>query len=194
MPVDPRATKGTPPMAKIEDVLGFWFAPGMGARWFKKDDAFDAEVKAKLGPAYAMAAAGTLGPWKQSARGCLALVILLDQVPRNLFRGDAQAFATDADARAVTRHALAEGFDQTLGQSERLFLYLPLEHSEELTDQEDCCRLVAALDEEPAWHDYALRHREVIARFGRFPHRNAILGRASSREEEDFLAEPGSSF
>ncbi len=181
-------------MTAIGDVLRFWFAEGMGGRWFKKDDAFDAEVKTNLGRAYRLAAMGALDTWKESAIGCLALVILLDQVPRNLFRGDARAFATDADARLVTRHALERGFDRALSQSERLFLYLPLEHSEDLGDQEDCCRLTAALDEQPEWHDYALRHRDVIARFGRFPHRNAILGRPSTREEEEFLTEPGSSF
>ena len=181
-------------MTGIDGVLRFWFAEGMGGRWFKKDDAFDAEVKVNLGSAYRMAAAGEFDTWKGSARGCLALVILLDQVPRNLFRGDRRAFATDAEARRVTRHALERGFDRALSQSERLFLYLPLEHSEDLGDQEECCHLTAALDEQPEWHDYALRHRDVITRFGRFPHRNAILGRASTQEEEDFLAEPGSSF
>ena len=101
---------------------------------------------------------------------------------------------TDARARAVTRHAIERGFDRALAQVKRLFLYLPLEHSESLEDQELCLRLVAALDEDPKWLDYARRHRDIIARFGRFPHRNAVLSRESTPEELAFLQEPGSSF
>jgi uncharacterized protein (DUF924 family) len=115
-------------------------------------------------------------------------------VPRNLFRGDPRAFATDAEALAVTKRTLEGGLDKALRQAERVFLYLPLEHSEDLADQELCVTLTGALDENPEWHDYALRHRDVVARFGRFPHRNAVLGRANTPEEEAFLKEPGSSF
>jgi uncharacterized protein (DUF924 family) len=180
--------------ATPDDVLEFWFAPGMEERWFKKDAAFDDEVRQALLELYEQAAAGTLVVWRQSARGALALVILLDQVPRNLFRGDPRAFATDAEALAVTKRTLEGGLDKALRQAERVFLYLPLEHSEDLADQELCVTLTGALDENPEWHDYALRHRDVVARFGRFPHRNAVLGRANTPEEEAFLKEPGSSF
>jgi uncharacterized protein (DUF924 family) len=121
-------------------------------------------------------------------------VILLDQFPRNMFRGTAEAFASDAKAREIANLALESGHDHDLAQEERLFLYLPLEHSEELADQERCVELMRALDETPLWHDYAVRHRDIIARFGRFPHRNAVLGRDSTAEECEFLMQPGSSF
>jgi uncharacterized protein (DUF924 family) len=181
-------------MSDIDAVLDFWFADGMPERWFKKDAAFDAEVRTRLAAAYESAAAGGLDDWRDSPEGCLALCILLDQVPRNMFRDDPRAFATDAKALAITRHALAHGFDRRLGQSRRMFLYLPLEHSERLADQELCCALMAPLDQNPAWHDYAVRHRDIVARFGRFPHRNAVLGRATTPAEAAFLAEAGSSF
>ena len=181
-------------MPAAEDVLAFWFAEGMNERWFKSDEAFDREVRLALKALYEQAAAGRLNDWRESARGALALVILLDQVPRNLFRGDPRAFATDAQALAVTKGALAKGLDQELRQVERMFLYLPLEHCEDLADQELCVQLIGALDENPDWCDYARRHRDIVARFGRFPHRNAVLGRESTPEEAAFLKEPGSSF
>ena len=178
----------------IAEVVEFWFGPGMKERWFECDPAFDAEVRARLGAPHERAAGGELGAWRDSAEGCLALIVLLDQAPRNLFRGQARAFATDAAARELTGHALAQGFEAALTQDQRGFLYLPLEHSETLDDQEASVRLTAALDEDPAWHDYAVRHRDIIARFGRFPHRNAALGRRSTPEEEAFLEQPNSSF
>jgi len=177
-----------------EEVLAFWYAEGMEQRWFKSDEAFDEDVRQALLPLHAQAATGRLDHWQQSARGALALVILLDQVPRNLFRGQPRAFATDAAALAVTRRALENGLDKALRQVERMFLYLPLEHCENLADQELCVTLTGQLDENPEWHDYALRHRDIVARFGRFPHRNAVLGREATPEEQDFLKEPGSSF
>ena len=137
------------PAATPDDVLGFWFAPGMKERWFVKDPAFDLEVREALGALYERAAAGTLDGWGETGRGALALVILLDQAPRNLFRDDPRAFATDAAALAVTRRALELGLDQELTQVERVFLYLPLEHCEELADQALCCELMAGLDEDP---------------------------------------------
>ena len=178
----------------IAEVVEFWFGPGMKERWFECDPAFDAEVRARLGGPREAAAAGGFGAWRDSAEGCLALIVLLDQAPRNLFRGQARAFATDAAARELTGHALAQGFEAALTQDQRGFLYLPLEHSETLDDQEASVRLTAALDEDPAWHDYAVRHRDIIARFGRFPHRNAALGRESTPEERAFLEQPNSSF
>lgn len=179
----------------VARVLGFWFGQGDDELWFKRSDAFDAAVREALAEDYERAAAGAYDAWAETAEGCLALILLLDQVPRNLFRDDLRAFATDARALAVARRAIAEGFDQRISsQSRRRFLYLPLEHSERLADQEDGCRLMGALDENPEWAEWAVKHREVIARFGRFPHRNAVLGRDSSAAEKEFLAEPGSSF
>ncbi len=178
----------------IAEVLEFWFGPGMGERWFKQDPAFDDEVRAQLGAAREAAEDGVLESWRDSAEGCLALIVLLDQAPRNLFRGRARAFATDAAARELTGHALARGFEAALTQDQRGFLYLPLEHSETLDHQDASLRLTAALDEDPSWHDYAVRHRDIIARFGRFPHRNAALGRESTPEELAFLEQPDSSF
>ncbi len=178
----------------IAEVLDFWFGPGMTEKWFVKDPAFDTEVRRRLGALHEAAAAGGFGGWRNGAEGCLALIVLLDQVPRNLFRGQARAFATDAAARELTGHALARGFDAALTQDQRGFLYLPLEHSELLEDQDLSLRLTAALDESPGWHLWALPHRDIIARFGRFPHRNAALGRPSTPEEEAFLEQPNSSF
>ena len=181
-------------MSEITSVLEFWFAPGREEVWFEKNADFDRAVRDTLAQPYETAAANGFEHWRASAQGCLALCLLLDQVPRNLFRGDPRAFATDPQARAVTRHALAQGYDRSLTQVERCFLYMPLEHSEDLVDQTDSCALMASLDERPEWHDYAVRHRDIIARFGRFPHRNETLGRASSAEEQAFLQTPNSCF
>ena len=181
-------------MTEPQEVLGFWFAEGREKQWFGGGAAFDAEVRAALSAAHDEAVAGRLDHWLETPDGCLALCILLDQYPRNVFRGTPRAFASDAQALAVAHHALAQGFESGLSQTERLFLYLPLEHSETLADQERCVRLTAGLDENPEWLDYAEAHRDIVARFGRFPHRNAILGRVCTPEEEAFLEEPGSSF
>lgn len=176
------------------EVLSFWFGPGMEERWFKKDPDFDREVRERLQGHYERARSGDYDHWMDSAKGSLALCLLLDQVPRNLFRDDRRAFATDDRARQVTICALDQGFDRALRQAERLFLYLPLEHSEDLDDQERCVELVATLDAKPDWLDYSVRHRDVIARFGRFPHRNRVMGRETTEEEAAFLEEPGSAF
>ena len=179
----------------IGRVLDFWFGPGDGDRWFKRDEALDRAVRETLADDQERAAAGAYDSWTGSARGCLALVLLMDQVPRNLFRDDPRAFATDARALDVARHAIEQGFDrQIAAQSRRGFIYLPLEHSERLTDQEDCCRLMASLDEDKKWAEWAIMHRDVIARFGRFPHRNAVLGRDTSEAEQEFLAQPNPAF
>ncbi len=180
--------------AAIAEIIDFWFAPGMEKRWFVRDHDFDTEVRTRLADWYECAATGGLDHWWDTPPGCVALCLLLDQVPRNLFRGQSQAFATDAAARAVARHAVDRGFDRGLPQVQRLFLYLPFEHSESLADQDVSVRLIGQLTDNPEWLDYAIRHRDVILRFGRFPHRNAALGRASTAEETAFLATPGSSF
>jgi uncharacterized protein (DUF924 family) len=181
-------------MSALEDVLGFWFAEGREEQWFATGEAFDGAVRRTLLSHLEAARLGKYDDWRREPRGCLALVILFDQVPRNVFRGTPRAFIHDAAAREVTRHALALGFDRALGPVERVFLYLPLEHSEDLKDQQDCVRLVAVLENAAEFLSYAERHRDVIARFGRFPHRNAVLGRESSEEELEFLQQPNSSF
>ena len=181
-------------MTALEEVLGFWFAEGRQAQWFESSGSFDSECRRVLLPHLEALRAGRYASWRREPRGCLASCILLDQVPRNVYRGTPRAFALDAEARALTRHALKEGFDRALSDVERVFLYLPLEHSEDLTDQQDCVRLIAALGAKNEWLSYAERHLEVIRRFGRFPHRNAILGRESTEEELAFLKEPNASF
>ena len=187
------------------DILAFWFGrpgePGYGqprGEWFRKDAGFDAAIRSRFLPGVEAALAGDLDAWADDRQGLLALLILLDQFPRNLFRGEARAFAGDEQARRLAGLALARGWDQPLSAVEKLFVYLPFEHSESLADQE---RSVALFSTLAAGHpgcegflDYAHRHHEVIARFGRFPHRNAALGRPSTPEETSYLAQPGSGF
>ncbi len=184
----------------IQRVTAFWFAdpgaPGLGQTrpiWFEEDPAFDEEVRARFTRDLERAAAGELDRLTATPEGCLALVILLDQFPRNAFRGTPRAFETDAKAREVANSALARDFDRRLTPVQRQFLYMPFQHSESLADQDRSVALFRALGDEQSL-DYALRHRDAIARFGRFPHRNAILGRESTPEEREFLARPDSSF
>jgi uncharacterized protein (DUF924 family) len=192
-----------------EDVLTFWFgAPGSpplanARRWFARDDAFDAEIAKRFGELARSAAAGELEAWRESPTGALALVIVLDQFSRNLHRDSPLAFANDPVARDVAKDVRARRFDRALGPIERSFLYLPYEHAEDLATQEESValftELLAQAPPELAESlrdtlDWARRHRDVIARFGRFPHRNAVLGRASTPAEIEFLKEPGSRF
>ena len=191
--------------AMIDDVLAFWFgAQGESAygqarpAWFRKDDAFDAQIRARFLAEVEAAIAGQLGDWAASPPGALALFILLDQFPRNLFRNTARAFAGDAIALALAERVVEQGWDRKLLPVERVFVYLPFEHSESLADQDRSIALFSALageyPETASYLDYAHRHRDVIVRFGRFPHRNAALGRTSSAAETDYLAQPGSGF
>jgi uncharacterized protein (DUF924 family) len=178
-------------------VLQFWFDPALddarrNKRWFSKDAAFDAEIRRRFLALYEEGAGGHLGAWKSSARECLALVIVLDQFPRNMFRGEARAFAADPLARDAAHTLIARGWHQAMPQTEQLFAYLPFEHSEALDEQNLACELMSAFGEEQL--RYALRHREIIERFGRFPHRNAALGRPSTAAELEFLKQPGSGF
>ena len=185
-------------------LIDFWFGPPRAPTrfsqrdvWFKVDPAFDEQIRDQFGALRARAAAGDCADWVLEAEPCLALIIMLDQLPRNLFRGQAQAFATDAMARDAARAALSRGFDRSLPASWRQFIYLPFEHSEDLADQALSVKLAGNLARDPAFArvlDYAQRHQAIVARFGRFPHRNAALGRKSTAEEEAFLKEPGSSF
>ena len=181
------------PITKPEAVIAYWFDPQTKPKWFNGGEAFDIEVRDRLGPLYEQAAAGALDGWAVETAGLLALIILLDQVPRNIHRGTTRAFATDPQALALARLAVDQGQDEALSLDERLFLYLPFEHSEAVADQERAVALFRGLGD-PNYLDYAIRHKDVVARFGRFPHRNAILGRASTAEELTFLEEPGSSF
>ena len=184
------------------EVADFWFGPvdarGPARReWFRKDAAFDAEIRRRFGALHAAAAAREREAWRASPRPMLALVIVLDQFSRNLFRGDARAFAQDAHARECAREALGRGDDLRLLPVEREFLYMPFEHSESLADQDrgvELMRSLAAFEETRDLAGWAEKHREIIRRFGRFPHRNAALGRPSTPAEVAFLREPGSSF
>lgn len=170
-------------------ILTFWREAGYD-RWYGKDDAFDAEIRRRFLAIWEAAAAGHHDAWLDSDDGTLALLIVLDQFPRNMFRGDPRAFATDPRARDVARHAVADGVDQRVELPLRQFVYMPFEHSEELADQTESVRLFVALGD-PETLRYAEIHENIIRRFGRFPHRNQVLGRATTPEEATFLAEGG---
>ena len=174
-------------------VLDFWFDPANRKRWFTPAPAFDAECVRRFQPLVEAADRGELAGWQDTPEGALALAILLDQLPRNIGRGTPRMYAYDAKARAVAKAAVERGFDRQVPPDRRLFLYLPFEHSEDLADQERSVELTATLGDAEQL-DYAVRHRDIVARFGRFPHRNAILGRPSTEEEIAFLKTPGSSF
>jgi uncharacterized protein (DUF924 family) len=176
-----------------EDVLTFWFSEEVTPKWWVKEDAFDAAVRERFAAGLEAALAGGLDGWTATPEGALALVILLDQAPRNCFRGTPRAFSGDDKALAVAKDAIARGFDAALPSDRRNFFYMPFQHSERLEDQERGMELFAANDVADGLRFMRL-HRDIIARFGRFPHRNAILGRASTPEELDFLQQPGSSF
>jgi uncharacterized protein (DUF924 family) len=178
----------------FHDVLGYWFSPATRPNWFEKSNAFDNEVRRLLLPIHEKAAAGDLNDWREHPKACLALIILLDQVPRNVFRGTARAFATDPAARRLSHLAFERGYDAGFDTCERLFLYLPLEHSEDLADQRLSVEVTRHRIGDPEYIDYAEGHLRIIERFGRFPHRNAILGRVSTPEEVEFLKQPGSSY
>ena len=171
------------------DVLSFWFAQKC-ERWFDRDDAFDGEIRLRFLALYEQACRGDLEYWKQSPSGCLALVILFDQFPRNMFRGAAEAFSSDERARASARLIVEKGWDEAMTPDERTFAYLPFQHSEAMEDQELSIRLFEGRED----FEWARKHWEVIRRFGRFPQRNAALGRANTVEEAEFLEQPGSLF
>jgi uncharacterized protein (DUF924 family) len=178
---------------EIQNVLSFWFVKNTRDQWFQKDDAFDAEMSDRFSALHGHAAAGGCADWEGTVDGRMALILVLDQFSRNLHRGDARAFAQDPRARAIARAAIAKGDHVPATPARKLFLYLPFEHSEALADQDWCMSLFTALGDADLL-DYAHRHREIVARFGRFPHRNAALGRETTPEELEFLQQPGSSF
>lgn len=171
-------------------VVAFWRSAGPG-RWFRRDDRFDAEVGRRLGSLHYWAAAGMLDHLAtQSAEGALALVILLDQVPRNMFRGSARAYATDGHAREIARYAISRGLDRRITRSMRAFFYLPFMHSENESDQELCLALYRQMKDDSGIY-WAKLHLDIIRRFGRFPHRNQALGRDTTHAEQQFLLEGG---
>lgn len=198
-------------MQRAEEILRFWFGTNPEAEataqrrrlWFGGEEATDRLIRDCFAVDVRRAAGGEYASWRHSARGTLALILLLDQFTRNIFRGSAAAYAEDEKARTLCLAGLEKGLDRRLGTVERAFFYLPLEHAEDRQLQQRSVQAFAALRNEapPAlrelcasFYDYALRHQEIIERFGRFPHRNAPLNRASSTEEEAFLQQPGSSF
>jgi uncharacterized protein (DUF924 family) len=174
--------------ATPESVVGFWRDAG-SSRWFRKDAAFDEQFRARFLTAHEAALRGELDDWAGDAQGALALLILLDQFPRNAFRDTARMFESDAKARDIARLALRSGFDAQVDAELRNFFYLPFMHSEQLADQDLAVQLTRALGDEPL--RYALMHRDIIEKFGRFPHRNAVLGRETTPEEQRFLHDGG---
>lgn len=188
----------------MRGILDFWFADGPNTpreAWFKKNPDFDAEIRARFGALIVPAREGSLDAWADTAEGALALTILLDQFPRNLFRGSPESFASDAHALSLARRlVIAQRLDLALTPTQRVFLYLPFEHAESMEAQDLSVALFEGLRDSPAHAApgksivYAWAHRAVIARFGRFPHRNALLGRASTPAEIAYLAQPGAGF
>ncbi len=167
------------------DIVQFWADSGPG-RWFKRDAAFDAELRARFEAAHHGAARGEMAFWEGTDEGALALLLLLDQIPRNLYRNSPHAFATDGLAVRVADRARASGFDMEIALPLRIFFYLPFEHAENLALQAQSVALFETLGD-AEYLKYAILHRDIIARFGRFPHRNSVLGRATTAEEQAFL-------
>ncbi|MBL8258787.1 MAG: DUF924 domain-containing protein [Candidatus Competibacteraceae bacterium] len=176
-------------VARPEDLIAFWFAESSQARWFDSTVAFDQTLRERFLATYRAAADGQLAEWEQTPAGALALAIALDQFPLNMFRGKPESFATEAAARAVAERAIAREFDRELKPMERLFLYLPFMHSENLADQDRSVQWFDRLGLDDSAR-FARHHRDLIVRFGRFPHRNAILGRDNTAEEIAYLASP----
>ena len=169
-----------------QDVLDFWFSDAMTPHWFAKSDAIDDRIRHRFADTYHAAHRRELDGWAATPDGALALVIVLDQFPRNIFRGTGRAFESDDIALDHARAAVDAGFDRQIAPDRRAFLYLPFEHSEDLPDQTRSVELFEALGI-PDYLDYAIRHREIVARFGRFPHRNLLLDRPDTPDEEEFL-------
>jgi uncharacterized protein (DUF924 family) len=177
----------------IEDVLRFWFEEAGPKRWFEKGEPFDADVRRRFLALHEELAAQPSDTLLGDARTALAAIIVFDQLPRNMFRGSHRAFATDAKALEIAEAVVARGLDTGLSKDERHFCYLPFEHAEDAQAQARCVTLMSGLGD-PELTKWAEAHKLIIDRFGRFPHRNAVLGRASSVEEAEFLKQPDSSF
>ncbi len=192
-------------MSDIEEILSFWFSTirdepsyfeEYAPRWFVQNADFDREIVRRFQAYYELAAQGQLTHWTETARGGVALILVLDQFPRNMFRNDPRAFATDPLAQQIAEQMIAAGFDRQLRLAERYFVYVPFMHSEKRAHQQRSMLLFQQLAAQRAYFDtsYAVRHQQVIERFGRFPHRNSVLGRVSTSAELEFLKQPGSSF
>ncbi len=180
-------------MEDSASVLKFWFEESVPENWFTRDDGYDRLIEQRFGALHAAAALGQYDSWCETAEGALALVLVLDQFSRNLFREDPRAFAQDEKALKIAKSAIAAGHDMAVNIDWRVFFYVPYEHSESLSDQEESLKYFEALPNKE-YLKYVIAHRDIIARFGRFPHRNAVLGRDSTPEETEFLKTPGSSF
>lgn len=172
-----------------QDVITFWCESGPKA-WFAKSNAFDASIRTQFGPLHHAAACSELNAWEETADGTLALLLLLDQFPRNIYRNSGHAFATDSLARSIANRTIARGFDQAFDKDLRAFFYLPFEHSEDPADQARCIALCESTGDLELLK-WAKVHADIITRFGRFPHRNACLGRESTEAEKAFLASGG---
>lgn len=173
--------------SEYQEVLQFWFSEKVKPLWFRSTPEFDAELRTRFFDMWQSAAAGEHSDWKESPKGALALVIMLDQFPLNMFRGQPESFSTEAQSREVAAAAIDKGWDKQIDRSRLAFLYMPFMHSENLNDQDRSVALFEAADLQDNLR-FAKHHRELIRRFGRFPHRNAILGRPSSKEEREYLA------
>jgi uncharacterized protein (DUF924 family) len=169
-----------------QDVRDFWFSDQMEAYWFKKSDEIDRQIIQLFGPTYEAARGSHLGHWMNTPEDALALCIVLDQFPRNMFRGSGRAFESNDLCLNYAKDALARNYDQQIDETRRQFFYLPLMHSESLRDQDECVKIYEALGNQHSLH-FAREHRDIIARFGRFPHRNAALGRDNTEAETEFL-------
>ncbi|MBF0194247.1 MAG: DUF924 domain-containing protein [Magnetococcales bacterium] len=187
-------------MNSIEQIITFWFGErdsdifgNFRIEWFKKSDEFDAEIRNKFSTLHQQACSGKLDDWLTSPEGALALIIILDQFSRNMFRNSPKAFAADPQALTIAKNAINAGFHNQVHPVMQTFFFLPLEHSENLEDQQQCVALFEKSGNTNGL-TWAIDHLKIIQRFGRFPHRNKILGRVSSKEEEEFLKQPGSSF
>ena len=177
----------------IEEVLSFWFEQNGPKQWWTRDPRFDAKIRARFGAVHGRAVLGELHDWRDTPEGRLAEIIVLDQFSRNLYRDDPRAFAADGMALALAQEAVRVSADQAVPPVRRQFFYMPYQHSESVRIHEDALVLFERL-EEPEALDYERRHKAIIDRFGRYPHRNEVLGRPSTDEEVAFLREPGSSF
>lgn len=172
---------------ELRALLDFWFSPAMRPRWFASTPALDAEIRERFESLWRRVAAGELDAWADTPQGALALAIVLDQLPLNMYRGEATSFATENQAVTIAKLAIARGHDRELDDDGRLFLYLPLMHSENLDDQERSVELFRAAGMDTRYPEH---HRDIVRRFGRFPHRNASLGRESTPAEREYLASP----
>ncbi len=178
-----------------KEVLSFWFEETQPQQWFQKDENFDSEISERFMLTYEMAKKDLCASWTQDADGVLALCIVLDQFPRNMFRGSPKAFETDEKALLLAKEAIHKGFDQILSPERRHFIYMPFMHSEDINEQKRSVELFKSMREDNELsYNYAVKHMEVIEKFGRFPHRNKVLGRKTTKEEQKYLNLPGAGF